>query len=90
MVGPSCNVMIKENMVFYAQVGLIDVNNEASKTDKKDHKYPILIGDTVVVNGEGPATVLAESKKKFADVSLKVEMVAGASSGELQQQHMQH
>lgn len=68
-IGPKCNAIVKKNMVFNAQVGLTGLINKEA-TDKEGKTYALLLGDTVMVNAEGPATVLTLSKKKVKNIGI--------------------
>lgn len=69
MIGPKCNAMLKKNMVFNVCVGLSGlINKDAS--DKEGKTYALFLGDTVVVNESGPATVLTQSKKKMKNIGI--------------------
>lgn len=60
---------LKKGMVFSINVGLSEmVNNSAKKTE--DKVYAVFIGDTAIVNEEGPATVLTPVKKKVKNIGI--------------------
>ncbi|XP_072271276.1 FACT complex subunit SPT16 [Pyxicephalus adspersus] len=60
---------LKKGMVFSIHLGLSDlVNKEGKKQEEKT--YALFIGDTVLVNEEGPATVLTSVKKKVKNVGI--------------------
>lgn len=68
-IGPKCNAVLKKNMVFNVYVGLSNLNNSQA-TDKEGKVYALFIGDTVIVNEEGPATILTQSKKKIKNIGI--------------------
>lgn len=69
VIGPKCNAVIKKGMVFNAYVGLSGLKNKDA-SDKEGKVYALFIGDTVVVNESGPATVLTPSKKKVKNIGI--------------------
>lgn len=69
VIGPKCSAVVKKNMVFNAYVGLMGLINKEA-TDKEGKTYALWLGDTVVVNGEGPASVLTQSKKKVKNIGI--------------------
>lgn len=69
VIGPKCNAPLKKNMMFNLCVGLSGLANKDA-SDKEGRTYALFIGDTVLVSGEGPATVLTQSKKKIKNVGI--------------------
>lgn len=69
VIGPKCHAIVKKNMVFNVYLGLSGLTNPDA-TDKEGKTYALLIGDIVIVNGEGPATVLTQSKKKIKNIGI--------------------
>ncbi|XP_029436042.1 FACT complex subunit SPT16 [Rhinatrema bivittatum] len=60
---------LKKGMVFSINLGLSDLmNKEGKKPEEKT--YALFIGDTVLVNEEGPATILSSVKKKVKNVGI--------------------
>ncbi|XP_061445231.1 FACT complex subunit SPT16 isoform X1 [Rhineura floridana] len=60
---------LKKGMVFSLNVGFSDLpNKEGKKTEEKT--YALFIGDTVLVEEDGPATILTSVKKKVKNVSI--------------------
>ncbi|XP_070810100.1 FACT complex subunit SPT16 [Pituophis catenifer annectens] len=60
---------LKKGMVFSLNVGLSDLpNREGKKPEEKT--YALFIGDTVLVEEEGPATLLTSVRKKVKNVSI--------------------
>ncbi|XP_063157590.1 FACT complex subunit SPT16 [Candoia aspera] len=60
---------LKKGMVFSLNVGLSDLlNREGKKPEEKT--YALFIGDTVLVEEDGPATLLTSVKKKVKNVSI--------------------
>ena len=56
-----------------------DKENETAATngvpEKKEKEYSLFLGDTVLVNADGPATVLTSvAKKRFKDVTLFIRV----------------
>lgn len=69
VIGPKCSAAIKKNMVFNVCVGLSGLTNKDA-TEKEGKTYALFIGDTVIVNGEGPAAVITQSKKKIKNIGI--------------------
>lgn len=69
VIGPKCNAVVKKGMVFNVFVGLSGLTNKEA-TDKEGKTYALFIGDTAVVNEEGPATVLTQSRKKVKNIGI--------------------
>jgi len=63
------NTPMKKGMVFNVAIGFSDLANKEA-TDEKFRKYSLFLGDTVVVQESGPATVLTASKKKIKNVGI--------------------
>ncbi|KAH0626228.1 hypothetical protein JD844_001073 [Phrynosoma platyrhinos] len=60
---------LKKGMVFSLNVGFSDLlNKEGKKPEEKT--YALFIGDTVLVEEDGPATLLTSVKKKVKNVSI--------------------
>uniref|UniRef100_H0X7Z7 FACT complex subunit n=1 Tax=Otolemur garnettii TaxID=30611 RepID=H0X7Z7_OTOGA len=60
---------LKKGMVFSINLGFSDlINKEGKKTEEKT--YALFIGDTVLVDEDGPATVLTSVKKKVKNVGI--------------------
>uniref|UniRef100_A0A8C5P0Y1 FACT complex subunit n=1 Tax=Jaculus jaculus TaxID=51337 RepID=A0A8C5P0Y1_JACJA len=60
---------LKKGMVFSINLGFSDLTNkEGKKTEEKT--YALFIGDTVLVDEDGPATVLTSVKKKVKNVGI--------------------
>lgn len=60
---------LKKGMVFTVHLGLADLaNKEGKKPEEKT--YALFVGDTVLVNEEGPATILTSVKKKVKNVGI--------------------
>lgn len=69
IIGPKCTAIARKNMVFNVCVGLAGLpNKEAS--EKEGKTYALFLGDTVIVNESGPATVLTQSKKKMKNIGI--------------------
>lgn len=68
-IGPKCTVPLKKNMVFNIYVGLSSLTNKDA-SDKEGKTYALFIGDTIIINDDGPATVLTQSKKKIKNVGI--------------------
>lgn len=68
-IGPKCGAILKKNMVFNLYVGLSNLTNKDA-TDKAGKVYALFIADTVIVNEEGPASVLTQSKKKIKNIGI--------------------
>ncbi|KAM5192405.1 FACT complex subunit SPT16 [Mantella aurantiaca] len=60
---------LKKGMVFSVHLGLSDLANKEGKK-QEEKTYALFIGDTVLVNEEGPATVLTSVKKKVKNVGI--------------------
>lgn len=63
------NQVIKKGMVFNANIGLINLENKDAK-EASDKTYALFLGETVVVNEEGAATVLTSSKKQLKNIGM--------------------
>lgn len=69
IIGPKCDAVARKNMVFNVCVGLAGlINKDAS--EKEGKTYALFLGDTVIVNESGPATVLTQSKKKMKNIGI--------------------
>uniref|UniRef100_A0A8D8ZS31 FACT complex subunit n=1 Tax=Cacopsylla melanoneura TaxID=428564 RepID=A0A8D8ZS31_9HEMI len=69
VIAPKTMAQVKKNQVYNIALGLgglknTEANDDAGKT------YALFIGDTVVVNEAGPATILTNLKKKLNSVSI--------------------
>ncbi|KAE8633772.1 hypothetical protein XENTR_v10002083 [Xenopus tropicalis] len=60
---------LKKGMVFSVHLGLSELNNKAGKKPE-EKTYALFVGDTVLVNEEGAATVLTHVKKKVKNVGI--------------------
>nr|XP_033780947.1 FACT complex subunit SPT16 [Geotrypetes seraphini] len=60
---------LKKGMVFSINLGLSDLTNKEGKKPE-EKTYALFIGDTVLVNEEGPATILSPVKKKVKNVGI--------------------
>ncbi|KAM9328866.1 LOW QUALITY PROTEIN: FACT complex subunit SPT16 [Gastrophryne carolinensis] len=60
---------LKKGMVFSIHLGLSDLTNKEGKKPE-EKTYALFVGDTVLVNEEGPATVLTSVKKKVKNVGI--------------------
>lgn len=60
---------LKKGMVFSIHLGLSDLSNKEGKK-QEEKTYALFVGDTVLVNEEGPATVLTGVKKKIKNVGI--------------------
>lgn len=69
IIGPKCNAVVKKNMVFNVYVGLSGLTNKEA-SDKEGKVYALFLGDSVIVNESGPATVLTQSKKKIKNIGI--------------------
>lgn len=69
MIGPKCNAVARKNMIFNVCVGLSGLTNKAA-SEKEGKVYALFLGDTVIVNESGPATVLTQSKKKMKNIGI--------------------
>lgn len=69
VIGPKCSAIVRKNMIFNAHVGLTGLINKEA-TDKEGKTYALLLGDTVIVNADGPAAVLTQSKKKIKNIGI--------------------
>lgn len=69
IIGPKCTATAKKNMVFNVCVGLANLTNKDA-SDKEGKIYALFLGDTVIVNDSGPATVLTNAKKKIKNIGI--------------------
>ncbi|OCT98054.1 hypothetical protein XELAEV_18010282mg [Xenopus laevis] len=60
---------LKKGMVFSVHLGLAELNNKMGKKPE-EKTYALFVGDTVLVNEEGAATVLTNVKKKVKNVGI--------------------
>ncbi|NXC10123.1 SP16H protein, partial [Orthonyx spaldingii] len=60
---------LKKGMVFSINVGLSELPNKEGKRPE-DRTYALFIGDTVMVDEDGPAVVLTSVKKKVKNVGI--------------------
>ncbi|XP_071785317.1 FACT complex subunit SPT16-like [Asterias amurensis] len=59
----------KKGMVFNVNVGFSNLENKDAK-DNPGKKYALFIGDTVLVNEDGPATLLTPMKKRIKHIGI--------------------
>ncbi|KAI5717065.1 hypothetical protein M8J76_017015 [Diaphorina citri] len=69
VIAPKTTAVVKKNQVYNVNIGLANLSNKES-ADKEGKTYALFIGDTVVVNESGPASILTNLKKKLASVSI--------------------
>lgn len=69
VIGPKCNAVAQKNMVFQVYIGLSNLTNKDA-SEKESKNYALVIGDTVIVNEEQPATVITQSKKKIKNIGI--------------------
>lgn len=69
IIGPKCSAVVKRNMVFNVCVGVSGLNNKEA-SEKEGKVYALFLGDTVIVNESGPASVLTQSKKKMKNIGI--------------------
>lgn len=69
IIGPKCNAVLRKNMIFNVYVGLSGLTNKEA-SDREGKNYAVFIGDTVIVNEDGPASVLTQSKKKIKNIGI--------------------
>lgn len=69
IIGPKCNAVIRKNMVFNVYVGLSGLTNKEA-SEKEGKTYALFLGDSVIVNDLGPASVLTQSKKKVKNIGI--------------------
>lgn len=69
MIGPKCNAIVKKNMFFNVYVGLSGLSNKEAN-DKESKTYALFLGDSILVNDSGPASVLTQSKKKIKNIGI--------------------
>lgn len=73
MIGPKCSAVIKKGMVFNVYVGLQNLQNKEA-SEKEGKLYALFIGDTILVNDDGPPSVLTnQSKKKIKNIGIFVK-----------------
>ncbi|XP_075068227.1 FACT complex subunit SPT16 [Mixophyes fleayi] len=60
---------LKKGMVFSVHLGLADLTKKEGKK-QEEKTYALFIGDTLLVNEEGSATVLTSVKKKVKNVGI--------------------
>ncbi|OCU01519.1 FACT complex subunit SPT16-like [Xenopus laevis] len=60
---------LKKGMVFSVHLGLSELHNKMGKKPE-EKTYALFVGDTVLVNEEGAATVLTHVKKKVKNVGI--------------------
>ena len=56
-------------MVFNINIGFSPLENKDGSDDQMK-KYALYIGDIVLVNAEGPATIITKDKKKAKNISI--------------------
>lgn len=69
IIGPKCGAVAKKNMVFNVYVGLSGLSNKDA-TEKEGKIYALFLGDTVIINESGPASILTQSKKKIKNIGI--------------------
>lgn len=70
VINAKCNAVVRRGMVFNVNVGLQNLTNKDA-SDKAGATYCLFIADTaVVVEGEQPAMVLTQSKKKIKNIGI--------------------
>lgn len=69
IIGPKCSAVAKKNMVFNVYVGLSGLSNKDA-TEKEGKIYALFLGDTVIINESGPASILTQSKKKIKNIGI--------------------
>lgn len=72
LIAPKSNSVMKKGMVFNVSVGFSGLENK-SATDDEGKKYALFVGDTVVVNEDGPATVLTNNRKRLKNIALIIK-----------------
>ncbi|XP_077688214.1 FACT complex subunit SPT16 isoform X2 [Eretmochelys imbricata] len=60
---------LKKGMVFSINVGFSDLTNKEGKKPE-ERTYALFVGDTVLVDEDGPATILTSVKKKVKNVGI--------------------
>ncbi|MBW01061.1 FACT complex subunit SPT16, partial [Eschrichtius robustus] len=60
---------LKKGMVFSINLGFSDLTNKEGKKPE-EKAYALFIGDTVLVDEDGPATILTSVKKKVKNVGI--------------------
>ncbi|XP_041283569.1 FACT complex subunit SPT16-like, partial [Onychostruthus taczanowskii] len=60
---------LKKGMVFSVNVGLSELPNREAKRPE-ERSYALFLGDTVMVDEDGPAVVLTAVKKKVKNVGI--------------------
>lgn len=70
VIGPKTNARVSAGQVYNISVGLQDLANSEAK-EESNKKYSFFIGDTVLVNDNGPATIFTNnSKKKLKNIAI--------------------
>ncbi|CAB3385354.1 Hypothetical predicted protein [Cloeon dipterum] len=72
IIGPKSTGYAKKNMIFNVNMGIQDISNPKG-ADKTDKTHAIFVGDTVVVNESGPATVYTNIKKKIKHIGIFIK-----------------
>lgn len=68
-IAANCDNVAKKGMVFNVNLGFTGLINKDS-VDNKGRDVALFIGDTVLVNESGPATILTPSKKKIKNIAI--------------------
>lgn len=63
------DVKVAKGMIFNVNIGIGGLTNKDA-SDSKGKNVSLFVGDTVVVNGEGPATILTTTKKKIKNIAI--------------------
>lgn len=69
VIAPKTTAVLKKGMVFNVNMGFSKLSNKDGQ-DKESKTYALFIGDTVVINEDGPATVMTNSKKKIKNIGI--------------------
>ena len=69
MIAPNCDAIVKKGMIFNVNIGLTGLTNKDA-SDSKGKNVALFVGDTVLVTGDGPATLLTNSKKKIKNIAI--------------------
>lgn len=63
------DVKVAKGMIFNVNIGIGGLTNKDA-SDSKGKNVSLFVGDTVVVNDEGPATILTTTKKKIKNIAI--------------------
>lgn len=69
VIAPKTMAKVKKNQVYNVNIGLSNLTNKEA-SDKEGKTYALFIGDTVLVNESGPASIMTNLKKKLNHVSI--------------------